>query len=52
MRELLLEVFGWLGYLERPEVLLQVLLVVALMLLSRELRRRRWPRRLPPLASL
>ena len=50
MRELLLEVFGWLGYLERPEVLLQVLLVVALMLLSRELRRRRWPRRLPPLA--
>jgi hypothetical protein len=50
MRELLLEVFGWLGYLERPAVLLQVLLVVALMLLSHYLRRRRWLQGLPPLA--
>ena len=50
MRELLLEVFGWLGYLERPAVLLQVLLVGALMLLSQQLRRRRWLQGLPPLA--
>ena len=50
MKELLLEVLGWLGYLERPAVLLQALLVVALMVLDQELRRQRWPRRLPPLA--
>jgi small-conductance mechanosensitive channel len=50
MKELFLEVLGWLGYLERPAVLLQVLLVLALMVLCHQLRRRRWPRRLPPLA--
>ena len=47
MRQLLLEVFGWLGYLERPEVLLQLVLVVGLMLGTRLARRRRlipgWP---------
>ena len=47
MRELLLEMHGWLGYLERPTVLLQITLVLALMLASRLARRRRllphWP---------
>ena len=47
MRQLLLEVLGWLGYLERPAVMLQLLVVVALMLGSRLARRRmllpRWP---------
>ena len=47
MRELLLEMLGWLGYLERPTVLLQITLVLALMLASRLARRRRllphWP---------
>ena len=32
MRELLLEILGWLGYFERPTVLLQLTLVLALML--------------------
>ena len=47
MRELLLEILGWLSYLERPTVLLQVTLVLALMLASRQARLRRllprWP---------
>ena len=47
MRELLLEILGWLGYLERPTVLLQLTLVLALMLASRQARLRRllprWP---------
>ncbi|MEY3930721.1 MAG: hypothetical protein RLZZ516_2431 [Cyanobacteriota bacterium] len=42
MTELLLEVFGWLGYLERPAVLLQLLLSLALMVASRWGRRRHW----------
>ena len=35
MKELLLEIFGWLGYLERPSVLLQLGLVIAVVLLTR-----------------
>jgi small-conductance mechanosensitive channel len=46
MRQLLLEIFGWLGYLERPAVVVQLSLVVALMLGTRVARRRRL---LPPL---
>lgn len=42
MTELLLEVFGWLGYLERPAVLLQLLISLAVMVASRWGRRRRW----------
>ena len=49
MRDILLEVLGWLGYLERPAVLLQVLLTVGLMLLCRLARRRRWLGSLPRL---
>ena len=49
MKELLLEVIGWLGYLERPAVLLQVLVVAAVLLLYRQLRLRP-PSGLPPLA--
>jgi len=41
MRQLLLEILGWLGYLERPGVVLQLLLVVALMLASRQARQRK-----------
>jgi small-conductance mechanosensitive channel len=41
MRQLLLEIFGWLGYLERPAVVVQLSLVVALMLGTRTARRRR-----------
>jgi potassium-dependent mechanosensitive channel len=47
MKELLLEIFGWLGYLERPRVLLQLGLVIAVVLLTREARRRRWLPALP-----
>jgi small-conductance mechanosensitive channel len=50
MKELLLEIFGWLGYLERPAVLLQLGLVIAVGLLTREARRRRWLPALPVLA--
>ncbi|MFZ9850007.1 MAG: mechanosensitive ion channel family protein [Vulcanococcus sp.] len=50
MRELLREALGWLGYLERPAVLLQVVLVLALVLLSQLAQRQRWLRRLSPLA--
>ena len=42
MKELLLEIFGWLGYLERPSVLLQLGLVIAVVLLTRRAQRRRW----------
>ena len=47
MRQLLLEIFGWLGYLERPAVVMQLSLVVALMLGTRAARRRRLLARLP-----
>ena len=50
MKELLLEIFGWLGYLERPTVLLQLGLVIAVALLTRLARRRRWLPSLPMLA--
>ena len=55
MKELLLETFGWLGYLERPAVLLQVVLVLALVLLSQQAQRRRWlgersPQAITPIA--
>jgi potassium efflux system protein len=50
MKELLLEIFGWLGYLERPTVLLQLVLVISVVLLTREARRRRWLPALPVLA--
>ena len=40
MKELLLEIFGWLGYLERPTVLLQLALVISVVLLTR--RAQRW----------
>jgi small-conductance mechanosensitive channel len=47
MRQLLLELLGWLGYLERPAVVLQLGVVLLLMLGSRQARRRRllprWP---------
>jgi potassium efflux system protein len=53
MRQLLLKVLGWLGYLERGPVLLQVLLLLALVLASRVLEHRRLPRGLaPPLQAL
>lgn len=42
MKELLLEIFGWLGYLERPAVLVQLALTLALMLTIRLARKRRW----------
>jgi hypothetical protein len=41
LRTLLLELFGWLGYLERPTVVLQVLLVAGLVLATRTVRLRR-----------
>ena len=50
MKELLLEVLGWLGYLERSSVLLQLLISLALLTLSRLARQRRWLGRLPSLA--
>jgi potassium efflux system protein len=50
MKELLLEVVGWLGYLERPAVVVQLLVSVGLMLLCRVARRRRWLGRWPTLA--
>ena len=50
MKELLLEIFGWLGYLERPSVLLQLGLVIAVVLLTRRAQRRRWLQPLPLLA--
>ena len=50
MKQLLLEALGWLGYLERPEVLLQLLLTLGLMLASRLARQRRLIPRWPSLA--
>ena len=47
MRTLLLEMFGWLGYLERPTVVIQLLLVAGLVLATRAVRRRRLLPRLP-----
>ena len=48
MKDLLLEVLGWLGYLERPAVLAQLLLVMVVIVGSRQARKRRliqhWPR--------
>ena len=48
MRELLLEVLGWLGYLERPTVLLQLAVAIGLMVLRRFAARRNWLPRLRP----
>lgn len=42
MKELLLEALGWFGYLERPAVVLQVLLSLGLLALTRSARNRRW----------
>ena len=50
MKELLLELFGWLGYLERPSVLLQLGLVITVVLLTRRAQRRHWLQPLPLLA--
>ena len=47
MKQLLLEVLGWLGYLERPSVVLQLILVAAFMLGTRVALRRRLLPRLP-----
>ncbi|MFM8259082.1 MAG: mechanosensitive ion channel family protein [Vulcanococcus sp.] len=51
MRELLQEILGWLGYLERPAVQLQVVISLALLLLSRQARQRRWLGRRLPVAA-
>ena len=48
MRQLLLEVLGWLGYLERPAVLLQLAVAIGLMVLRRFAARRNWLPRLRP----
>ena len=48
MNNLLLEMLGWFGYLERPLVLLQLLLVLLAMGLNRLARQQRW---LPPLPA-
>ena len=47
MRQLLLEAIGWLGYLERPAVVIQLLLVISLILITRLARTRRLIQRLP-----
>ena len=47
MRELLLEIIGWLGYLERPAVTLQVALSLGLLIVIRIARHRRWLPQLP-----
>jgi potassium-dependent mechanosensitive channel len=47
MRALLVEVLGWLGYLERPEVLVQLALVLAAMACSRLAAQRHWLPRWP-----
>ena len=41
MRQVLLEILGWLGYLERPGVLLQLLVTVGVIVGTRLARRRR-----------
>jgi small-conductance mechanosensitive channel len=43
-------VVGWLGFLERPAVLLQLVMSLAVLVLSRQARQRRWLGRLPTLA--
>jgi potassium-dependent mechanosensitive channel len=47
MRELLLEILGWLGYLERPTVLLQLTVVLVVMIGTHQARLckllLRWP---------
>jgi len=52
MKDLLLEILGWLGYLERPTVLVQLLLVAVVIMGSRQARKRRliqrWPREAYP----
>ncbi len=50
MKDLLLEILGWLGYLERPEVLLQLALSLGLLTAVRITRHHRWLPRLPYLA--
>ena len=50
MNTLLSEIVGWLAYLERPAVLLQLGLTVAVMALSGQGRRRAWWPGLPALA--
>ena len=47
MTDLLLEILGWFGYLERPQVVLQVALSFGLLLLTRTARNGRWLPRLP-----
>ena len=42
MSELLLKILGWLGYLERPSVLLQVLIWLVVVSICRLSRRRHW----------
>ena len=49
MKELLLEIFGWLGYLERPAVLVQLALTLSLMLTTHLAQQRCWLPRVPPL---
>ncbi len=47
MIELFLEVLGWLAFLERPAVVLQLALSLAVLVLSRQARKRRWLGRVP-----
>ena len=51
MRELLLESLGWLGYLERVGVLLQLLTLALLLVIGQLPAVRRWRRGRPPLLS-
>lgn len=50
MSELLLEVLGWLGYLERPTVLLQLAVAIGLMVLRQSAARQNWLPQLRPQA--
>jgi len=50
MNELFIEVLGWLAFLERPAVVLQLALSLVVLVLSRQARQRRWLGRLPTLA--
>ena len=52
MRELLWEMLGWLGYLERSQVLVQLLPTLAMVGLVRQARRQRWLPGLPVAAYL
>ena len=47
MKELLSEILGWLGYIERPHVLLQLALSLGLLIVIRLARHRRWLPRVP-----